>query len=286
MTRGTKDLAASVRQRLLNHAKAEGADYLVILQRYVHERLLYRLTQSKHADRLTLKGASLFVVWSGQMHRATRDLDLLARGDPDATSLVALWRDVVGVDVDDGVSFDARSIRAGPIREGREYEGVRVQLVANVGSAKVALQIDVGFGDAVVPRPKAITLPVLLDMPQPELRAYAPETVVAEKLHAMVEHGAGNTRLKDYFDVCWLFEKSLIDPEVLAPAVAATFRRRRTPLPTDDLPALSTEFGTTNEVRWRAFKRRALIKDARSLVEVIEVISPPLLRACEVLLEP
>lgn len=280
--RPTANVAASVRARLLKIAHADKLDFLVVLQRFALERLLHRLTLSPHADRFTLKGAMLFTVWTGHPHRATRDLDLLARGVPELDDLVGVWRDVAAINVDDdGVQFERDSVKASVIREGRIYEGVRVVLAARIEAARIDLQIDVGFGDAVVPLPRPARLPVLLDFPAPELAAYAPETVVAEKLHAMVEHGEINTRLKDYYDVWWLMTRGMLDDTLLVDAIAATFVRRRTPLPTVTPPALSPSFATdaTKERQWSAFCRRAAIADAPALPIVVELIAPRLMEA-------
>ena len=279
--RGTKNVAASVRARLLQIAHAEKRDYLVVLQRFALERLLHRLTLSAHADRFTLKGAMLFVVWAGSPHRATRDLDLLSRGEPDLDGLAAVWRDIAAIDVDDGVKFDGASVTASVIREGREYEGIRVLLIAKIENARIDLQIDVGFGDAVVPRPRKVTLPVLLDFPAPELRAYVPETVVAEKFHAMVEHGIVNTRLKDYYDIWWLMQRRMLDEQKLCEAIAATFSRRKTSIPTSTPPALSTGYATDpiKAKQWLAFCRRAGVSDAPELAAVVASIAPELMAA-------
>jgi predicted nucleotidyltransferase component of viral defense system len=284
VTRRLSNIAASARARLLTIAHADKVDFLVVLQRFALERLLHRLARSQHADRFTLKGAMLFTVWAGEPHRATRDLDLLARGTPALDELVAVWRDVTAVDVDDdGVRFDRDSIKASVIREGRVYEGVRVVLLAQIESARIDLQIDVGFGDAVVPPPRRVLLPVLLDFPAPEMAAYAPETVVAEKLHAMVEHGEINTRLKDYYDIWWLMTRGMVDGALLVEAIAATFARRRTPQPAALPPALSSAFATNpaKERQWRGFCRRAAIHDPPTLPVVIARIAPSLWEALQ-----
>ena len=279
--RGTKNISASVRARLLALSHAEKRDYLFVLQRYALERLLHRLTLSAHGERLTLKGAMLFVVWAGSPHRATRDLDLLALGEPDIDGLANLWRDVVAIEVDDGVIFDPASVTAAVIREGRAYEGVRVLLIARIESARINLQIDVGFGDAVVPRPKKVRLPVLLDFPAPEMRAYVPETVVAEKFHAMVEHGVVNTRLKDYYDIWWLQKRQMLDGDLVVDAIAATFARRKTAIPTSKPPALSSWYASdaTKAKQWVGFCKRAAILDVPDLAEVVDVIEPFLMTA-------
>lgn len=201
--RPIKVVAASVRQRLLNLARERADDFNLLLTRYVHERLLYRLAHSPEVDRFVVKGATLFTLWSDLPHRSTRDLDLLGFGTPELARLESVFRSLsaIAVERDDGVVFDANTVRAHAIREQALYDGIRVEMMAHVGSARVRTQVDVGFGDAIVPAPALAIFPVLLDLPAPALRAYARETVVAEKLHAMADLGMANSRLKDYFDL-------------------------------------------------------------------------------------
>ena len=200
-----KNLAHSVRDRLLKLAKARGEEFNFVLVRYALERLLYRLSKSPHDGKFILKGAMLFTIWSKHPHRATKDLDLLGAGAPDLDRLAQVFRDVCAASVeDDGVVFEPRSVEARRIKEEAEYEGVRITLDGKLGSAQLAVQVDVGFGDSVVPPPRTIEFPTLLPFPGPVIRAYSRETVVAEKLHAMVDLGMANTRMKDFFDLWFL----------------------------------------------------------------------------------
>jgi hypothetical protein len=231
-----------------------------VLTRYVIERLLYRLSRSEHASQFVLKGAMLFRLWADQPHRPTRDLDLLGKGEPSPELLAQVFRDVCGVSVeDDGLTFDPDSVTAGRIREDQEYEGVRVECRAHLGQARINLQVDVGFGDAVSPRPSEITYPVLLDFPAPVLRAYPRQAVVAEKFQAMVALGLGNSRMKDFFDLWVLARGFAFDGPSLAGAIRATFRRRRTILPAEPPLALTPAFGTdaAKTRQWAAFLKRS-----------------------------
>lgn len=168
--------AASVRQRLLNRARSEGEDFQALLTRYVLERFLYRLGQSAHRERFVVKGAigevpsPLFVLWEGNLHRTTRDLDLLGSGSSAIEDVEQAVRDILDGQVgDDGVIFAAESVEGDLIREEQEYEGVRVTAEARVGNARVRLKVDVGFGDAVTPEAMEATFPTLLDSPPPVL---------------------------------------------------------------------------------------------------------------------
>ncbi|MCK6529903.1 nucleotidyl transferase AbiEii/AbiGii toxin family protein [Myxococcota bacterium] len=253
------NLGHSVRHRLLNRAKAEGADYNSLLLRYANERLLYRLSRSNWTDAYVLKGATLFTVWTGKAHRATRDLDLLACGDNSIAAVEQVFRALCAVEVeDDGLTFDAASVHGEPIREEEAYLGVRIRLLAHLTTARLSLQVDVGFGDAVYPTPVRIAIPTLLDFPAPTIRAYAPETTIAEKYHAMVDRGLLNSRLKDYYDI-YVLSRTLPFDERLGEAIRATFTRRGTPVPTEVPVGLSREFADHPEKRaqWSSFLKKA-----------------------------
>ena len=232
MKQPPKDMGTSVRARLLNLAAARGEDFQLVLTRYANERLLHRLARSRHGGRFVLKGATLFTLWTGEPHRVTRDVDLLGFGDPSEAHIRSVFAEVLAVDVDDdGVRFDASSLEVGAIRQGQAYRGVRVLVVARVTTARVRLQVDVGFGDAITPQPVPVDLPALLDFEAPRLLAYPRETVIAEKLEAMVQRGLANSRMKDFYDLAVLARTFAFEGEVLARAIGATFERRGTPCP-------------------------------------------------------
>ena len=194
----SKDLAASVRARLLNIAKAEGSNFDQVLVRYALERFLYRLGRSPHADRFLLKGALLFTLWYDMPHRPTRDADLLGFGPSDLESIGRTFRDIASIAVDDGITFDSGSVSAEEIRKEAGYAGARVVMTGNLAGARCRTQIDIGFGDAVTPGPVQSEYPVLLeDIPAPRLRTYPVYTVVSEKLHAITLLGMTNSRVKD-----------------------------------------------------------------------------------------
>jgi len=221
------DLAASVRARLLNIAKAQGVDFNQVLIRFALERILYRLGQSDHADRFLLKGALLFTLWYDMPHRATRDADLLGFGASDLDSVAKIFRDIAGVEVNDGITFDPASVTAEEIRKDAGYAGTRVLITGEIAKARCKTQIDIGFGDAVPPGPIDATYPTLItDLPAPRLRTYPVYTVIAEKLHAIALLGMTNSRLKDYLDLAVLLDRETLDAETLAGAIAATFTRR------------------------------------------------------------
>lgn len=251
----------SVFERLLNHAKAQGEDFNLLLFRYGVERLLYRLSISQHADKFILKDASLFLVWKGQNYRVTKDVDLLGLGPADAEHVTAVFKELCGAaseDVD-GIVFLPDTVRAVFIREEQEYGGVRVTMVGMLHQARIPLQVDIGFGDTVTPAPEEIEFPTLLDAPAPRLLACPRYTMVAEKLETMVRLGMANSRMKDFYDV-WLLSRLFeFEGQTLCEAVRNTLSRRSTPLP-DGLPlALSNEFrkDAQKQTQWRAFVRKS-----------------------------
>ncbi|MFP5336966.1 MAG: nucleotidyl transferase AbiEii/AbiGii toxin family protein [Gammaproteobacteria bacterium] len=267
-----KDLAASVRARLLNVAKAQGADYNQVLVRFALERILYRLSQSAHADRFLLKGALLFTLWYDMPHRATRDADLLGFGASDLDSVAETFRDIARVQVEDGIVFNPDSVTVAEIRKDAGYAGARVLIDAEIAKARIKAQIDIGFGDAVTPGPEESTYPVLLDdLPAPRLHTYPVYTVVAEKLHAIALLGMTNSRLKDYLDLWVLLDRESLDDGILARAISATFNRRGMRVPAALPIGLTEEFSNdpSRQALWRAF----LTKNELEVIPLSDVVA-------------
>jgi len=265
----SRDRAASIRQRLLNSRPAN-EDFNTTLTRYAGARLLYRLSVSPHAERFVLKGAVLFSLWSDAPHRATRDVDLLGFGDPAVAAMEAVFHDVCAIEADDGLEFARDSVRGEEIRSAAESDGVRLRLDARLAQARIRIQVDVGFGDAVVPAPELIEVPALDGLPPARLRAYPREAVIAEKLHALVILRLANTRMKDLYDIWSLAQRFEFAADRLAESIAATFARRRTEVP-DGVPiGLSSAFADNAEkaAQWRAFVQRSGVSDARELAAV------------------
>ena len=277
-----KDVAASIRQRLLNIAKERRENFDLMLVRYALERFLYRLSVSRHKDRFLLKGALLFLVWGMNEHRPTRDADLLGFGASDLKTLAEIFREVCGMEFDDGIVYDPATVEAAEIAEEKAYLGARVTFRATLAAARIPVQVDIGFGDAVTPEPVAIEYPVLLDAPPPKLRAYPIYTVIAEKFHAMVLLGEQNSRMKDFYDLWAISREFDLDPALIATALVATFERRRTPLPKNVPVALSRQFGESDAKKrlWNAFTRRnGLPSDGVTLLQAQEAISKVILPA-------
>lgn len=266
-----RNMGASVRDRLLNKARAENLDYNLLLTRYALERILYRLSISEQRDQYLLKGALLFDLWFDVPHRPTHDADFLGFGSPEIPSIEAVFQGICRIEVEDGIVFQADSVKAAEIRKEANYAGVRVMLLGLLGSARCPVQIDIGFGDAVVPGPENAHYPVILgEMPAPHLHVYPRYTVVAEKLEALISLGMLNSRLKDFFDLWILARHSDFDGSVLSRAVAATFERRGTAIPSGVPAGLSDEFihDTQKEKQWQGFLRKNAL-DPMSLVTVV-----------------
>lgn len=256
----TRNVAASVAARLLNQARRTGDDYQTLLTAYAFERFLYRLGVSDLRDRFVLKGAMLLRLWSDRPYRSTRDLDLLRRGDGSAGATRSDLEMICAVPVDeDGIVFETGEIRLEAIRPEDEYAGTRANFEGRCGSARLPLQIDIGLGDAVWPRPRRRGYPTLLDFPAPEVLAYPREAVVAEKLEALVVLGDRNSRIKDFFDLQYLATTFDFDRATLAEAVRRTFARRGTPVPAEPSIGLTARYweNPSRPAQVRAFARRA-----------------------------
>ena len=279
MAEDVKNIGASVRARLLNISREKGLLFELVLTRYAVERLLYRLANSPHADRFVLKGAMLLMTWFEEPFRGTRDLDLLGHGDPAPEAVLAIFREILTIDEPDGVSFDAEGTRIDRIREDTEYGGVRIRTTAEIGGARIPVSVDVGFGDVTEPAAQMLDYPVLLDMPTPRLHGYARETVVAEKFQAIVILGQANSRVKDYYDLWVMSRYFTFDEDRLASAIAATFARRRTAIPSQTPEGLTQAFAEDpqKQAQWERFKKDVTI-DPGSLSDVVAALEPFLMR--------
>ena len=271
-----RNLAASVRQRLLNSAKHNGEAFDLVLTRYALERFLYRLGKSQYHNQFLLKGAMLFAVWDGAPHRPTRDLDLLGFGPSDLPQLEKIFQSICQEPVEpDGLEFLSNTLRVAEIREDQEYQGIRILFDAKLENAIIPIQVDIGYGDAVTPAPEEITYPTVLDFPAPHLRAYPFYTVVAEKFQAMVWLGIANSRMKDFYDIWIIMRKFEFDGATLSQAIKATFERRNTLIPIEAPLALTQVFASdaAKQNQWNAFLRKnALSADSLTLADIITAL--------------
>jgi predicted nucleotidyltransferase component of viral defense system len=270
MREPVRNIGASVRARLQNISRERNQTFQLVLTHYVLERLLYRLSQTRHRDRFVLKGAMLITKWFADPLRPTQDLDLLGFGDADPDKMVTIFREICAVPFDDAVVFDIEAVEIDRMREELEYGGLRIKTNATVDGARVRVVIDIGFGDATEPGLTEMDLPVLLDFPAPHLRAYARETVIAEKFQAMVALGRANSRMKDLYDIWVLSRTHEFKGDNLARAIAATFARRNTEIPSEPPDALTPAFtqDPAKIQQWNSFVDDAAFQPG-SLAEVI-----------------
>jgi predicted nucleotidyltransferase component of viral defense system len=271
MPKPIQNIGASVRARLLNLSKERNEPFELLLTLYALERLLYRLSISQHRNRFVLKGAMLMRHWLDYSHRPTRDLDLLGFGTSDSELTLTAFREICSIQGDDGVTFDILAFTVDRVRDESSYSGLRLKSYATIDSARVRIVIDIGYGDATEPGLEDIQLATLLNQPAPRLRAYPPETVIAEKFEAMVHLGMANTRLKDFYDIWVLARTHGFKDDRLARAIAATFARRTTDIPESRPDALTTAFArdVAKQQQWVAFVQDVAI-DPGALANVIE----------------
>ncbi len=265
-------MAASVRQRLLNMARETGRPFNEVLQYFAIVRFLYRLSRSPYADGFVLKGALLLTVWEAPLTRPTLDIDLLGRIDNRIDTIVRVTGEICRQEVEpDGIAFDIATIEAERIAEDADYEGIRVRFRGSLGTARIVMQLDIGFGDIVIPSPEPTNYPTLLDFPSPHLRGYSRESTIAEKFEAMVKLGILNSRMKDFFDLWLILRQFDFNGATLAKAILKTFSTRRTKIPAEPL-ALTDTFAkeATKAAQWRGFLRKNRLSGApKDLAEVI-----------------
>jgi hypothetical protein len=267
------NVAASVKQRLLNRAREQKEDFNLLLTKYGLERILYRIGRSPYKDSFVLKGALLFELWTEQRYRPTRDADFLSKGDNNPERYQQIFEEICDMNVeDDGVRFDRNTVKVEKIKEDQDYEGLRVTFTGFMETARLPVQIDIGFGDAVTPSPVETDFPTLLPNPAPRLLSYPRETVIAEKFEAMVKLGIANTRMKDFHDLKTLSELFHFDSETLVEAIQRTFERRKTALPVNETPtALTEEFyaDATKMAQWNAFNLKNKLYIQQSSLESV-----------------
>ncbi len=259
LNKSVTNIAASVHQRLLDLARDCEEDFTFVLTKYALERVLFRISQSKHENVFVLKGALLFGLWTEKRYRPTRDADFLARGENSLERLCGIFKEICSLAVvDDGFRFDLETVRAERIREDADYEGIRVKFRGYLGKAEVSVRIDVGFGDVITPEATRVDFPSMLGFPKPSLLAYPKETVVAEKFEAMVKLGMVNSRMKDLHDLRSLCQEFRFDGSSLSEALEKTFIRRQTPIPKAAPPVFTAEFfeDDNKKRQWSAFCRK------------------------------
>lgn len=242
MAKSPTNIAASVRQRLLNLARSEGRAFQTLLVAFGLERLIYRLSKSPHRDKFVLKGGMLITLWTTDPGRFTRDIDFLALGETEDADLSSIFAEILSLDAGDGLEFSIDTITTTDIREDQVYGGKRLRTVAHLGKTEIPITIDLGFGDALPDPHYEIEYGSILDFEPARIRAYSPATVIAEKFQAVVALGLINGRMKDYYDLWAIPRATKIEPGDLRVAIAATFELRNTTIPTEAPQGLSVAF--------------------------------------------
>jgi len=251
-----KNTAASVRQRLLNKARKDKRPFNELLQYYAMERFLYRLSISPYKDLFILKGALMLRVWNSPKFRPTMDIDLLGRTSNKETHIISQIKEILTIEVDsDGLDFLIDSVQSEPITEEAGYTGLRVRFKGYLDTARINMQLDIGFGDVVLPEPVRLPFPVLLDLPSPILLCYSKESAIAEKFHAIVTLGMINSRMKDFYDIWLLSREFSFDRKTLNKAIELTFKERDTVM-ADTITAFTDEFCEAKQIQWTAFRKR------------------------------
>lgn len=251
----TGNIAASVKQRLLNISREQGRGFDILLVRFALERLLLRLSKSQFRDRFILKGGMLVTQWFDHDNRETRDIDFLGFGSDEPEAVRSIFAEIMQIESDDGLVFDIDAITATPIREAMDYGGIRLRTAAYLEKTRVPVVLDIGFGDALADLGQTIDYPSILGMDRPNIRSYPPASVIAEKFQAVVALGLANGRMKDFYDL-WAVPRALeIEDAALDAAIAATFERRGMPVPTERPAGLSEAMAQdpTAQQRWRVY---------------------------------
>lgn len=290
-----KNVPASVHARLLALAKSRDRDFNQVLTQYFQERLLERLARSRYGEQFALKGALLFVALEDEggavRGRPTRDIDFEAlKLRPEPEHVRAIFAEIAALasEPDDGVVFLTKEIQAERIVEDAEYEGVRVHLPALLGKTRNRIQIDVGFGDAITPRPLMTPFPTLLDdYPPPRLLTYPLETVVAEKFEAAIDLAEANSRMKDFRDLYVLAVTTPFEGNVITEAVKRTFERRGTSLsPGSTVMTEGFARDSDRQTAWAGYLRKERIDTVPASFEavmpvILELVGPPFRAAGE-----
>ncbi len=273
---GEKNYGKSVRAKLLNISKAEKLGYQLIVIRYIQERLLYRLSQSRFREKLFLKGGALLYALEQFRARPTLDIDFL--GDKisrDKEFVKMAFEEICAVSCpEDGMTFDTESISAEEITVNKEYHGIRLHVTARLDTIRQVISMDIGFGDVITPKPEELDYPVLLkETPAVNIMAYSLETVVAEKFQAMIDLAEENSRMKDFFDVYRILESNKVNEEMLQQAITATFSNRETGYKPDHI-LFAEEFvkSPTRIAFWKGFLRKIKYTEELSFETVMTVI--------------
>lgn len=271
-----KNYGKSIRSKLLNIAKEENIFYQTLLTRYFQERLLYRISQTRYRNNFYLKGGALMYAYERFAARPTLDIDFLGNNiSNEESSIVKAFKEICSVIYEkDGVIFDVENITSQNITEFKDYHGVRLSIPVGLDTVSQVMTMDIGFGDVVTPEPIDLDYPVLLEhLPSANILAYSLETVIAEKLHAVVDLADQSSRMKDYYDLYTILHNEKYDATVLQEAIIRTFENRQTPYDPNTM-FFRKEFSENQQmqVRWVAFIKKIYKPTTLSFVDVVDYI--------------
>lgn len=273
--KNVKNVASSIRQRLFNKANESNRPFNEILQYYALERFLYRLSKSEYKEKFVLKGALLFVIWQQPETRSTVDIDLLGKISNNTDTILKVFKEICEIDVaEDGIRFDSSSVTSEQITVDADYQGVRVWLYGHLGTARVRIQIDIGFSDVITPGPEKFSYPTILPVPAPRLNCYNKETFIAEKLQAMVKLNIINSRMKDFYDIWLLSERFEFDSIMLKDSIRNTFQRRETEITENGIAFLDVFCRNDEKIKqWKGFLRKSRVLNVpEDLVKIVQVL--------------
>jgi len=278
-----KNLAASVKARLLNIARENQRDFNAVLLQYFQERFLYRLSQSSYKDNFVLKGALLFLIYEMPRLRTTKDIDFLGSGIAnDLEKMKRIIQDIAQIPAKDAVIFQPDSVKLEKIAEVGEYQGVRIRLDGRLGSVRKKIQLDIVFGDVIVAGPVEMNYPTLLDNPAPIIKIYSLESSIAEKFEAIVKYNFLSSRMKDFYDILYLARNHSFEFNTLYEAIEASFKNRQTSL-VDRQVVFDQKFKNdpARQVQWNAFLNRNNLEAEKSFKKVIELLEDFLEPVCQ-----
>lgn len=262
MKEPAKNIVASIQARLRNEADQQGKPFAEVLQYYAMEKFLYRLSKSEYVDKFVLKGGLLLYGWNIPLRRPTRDMDFRGYVENNERSVLKAIKEIIAQPVpEDGMLFDAKTIKVEQTQIDADYEGIRVKFTAFLGKAKIPMQIDIGFSDVLASRAERVDYPTILEeVKGPRLKGYPRESIVSEKFHAMIRHAQLNSRFKDYYDIWLIAQHFEFEGSSLQRAIEKTFAKRNTELPTERPVGLTSDFARTNQERWTGFLRKLKIQ--------------------------
>jgi predicted nucleotidyltransferase component of viral defense system len=269
------NIPASIHQKILNKAIAEQRVFNELLQYFAIERFLLRLGESRYGKKFVLKGSFVFLAWQVPLTRPTRDMDFLGFTENTIQNLVLIVKEICIQSVEnDGIEYDPDSVTGEIIKEEADYQGIRITFLAYLGKARIHMRLDVGFADIVTPPPENVEIPTILDnMQKPYVRAYPPETVIAEKFQTMVYLGKINSRMKDFYDLWFMAKKMKFDFDLVYRAIRNTCEQRKTQIP-ETLPfSISEEFAHEKQSQWTSFLKKNQIDTApQNFIDVVQIL--------------